>query len=142
DGNDVKHPITGGFYVRDKVSFSDFNFNGGFRVDFFDVNTKILKSITTDVVGPDGIPASADDFTDSKMKFYFSPRLGFSFPITDKTIFVAQFGKMVQLPQLNLLYVSDSTLTRFLGTSLQDVIENSSLTLYKYGYDCVLQGIH
>lgn len=128
DGNDVKHPITGGFYVRDKVSFSDFNFNGGFRVDFFDVNSKVLKSLTTDVVGPDGIPASADDFTDSKMKFYFSPRLGFSFPITERTIFVAQFGKMVQLPQLNLLYVSDSTLTRFLGTSLQDVIENSSLT--------------
>ncbi len=128
DGKDAKHPITGGFYIRDKVSFNDFNFNGGFRVDFFDVNTKVLKSITTDVVGPDGIPASADDFTDSKMKFYFSPRLGFSFPITDKTIFVAQFGKMVQLPQLNLLYVSDSTLRRFLSTSLQDVIENSTLT--------------
>ncbi|MFA5404515.1 MAG: TonB-dependent receptor, partial [Ignavibacteria bacterium] len=128
NGNDTKHPITGGFYVRDKVSFNDFNFNGGFRVDFFDVNTKVLKSLTTDVVGPDGIPASADDFTDSKMNFYFSPRLGFSFPITDRTIFVAQFGKMVQLPQLSLLYVSDSTLKRFLSTSLQDVIENSSLS--------------
>lgn len=128
DGNDAKHPITGGFYVRDKVSFSDFNFNGGFRVDFFDVNSKVLKSLTSDVVGPDGIPASVDDFMDSKMKFYFSPRLGFSFPITDRTIFVAQYGKMVQLPQLQLLYVSDSTLTRFLSTSLQDVIENSSLT--------------
>jgi|WetSurMetagenome_2_1015567.scaffolds.fasta_scaffold01478_15 hypothetical protein len=138
-GDDAKHPITGGIYVRDKVSFSDFNFNGGFRIDFFDVNTKILKSITTDVVGPDGKPASADDFVDSKMKFYFSPRLGFSFPITERTIFVAQYGKMVQLPQLNLLYVSDSTLTRFLSTSLQDVIENSGLsptklTQYEIGF--------
>jgi len=32
---------------------------------------------------------------------------------------------------LSLLYVSDSTLTRFLSTSLQDVIENSSLTATK-----------
>ncbi len=138
-GDDAKHPITGGIYIRDKVSFADFNFNGGFRVDFFDVNTKVLKSITTDVTGPDGQVASADDFRDSKMEFFVSPRLGFSFPITDKTIFIAQYGKMVQMPQLNLLYVNDSTLQRFFKTNVQDVIENSDLkptklTQYEIGF--------
>jgi outer membrane receptor protein involved in Fe transport len=138
-GTAAKHPITGGFYVRDKVSFADFNFNGGVRVDFFDVNDKVFKSLATDIVGPDGIPGTADDFTDSKMDFFVSPRLGFSFPITDKIIFVAQYGKMVQLPQLNLLYVNQATLQRFLSTSLQDVIENSSLkptklTQYEIGF--------
>ena len=139
DGSDAKHPITGGFYLRDKISFADFNFNGGVRVDFFDVNTKVLKSLTTDITGPDGIVASDDDFTDSKMDFFVSPRLGFSFPITDKVIFVAQYGKMVQMPQLNLLYVNQLTLQQFLSTSLQDVIENSSLkptklTQYEIGF--------
>ena len=62
------------------------------------------------------------------MNFTVSPRLGFSFPVTDKIIFVAQYGKMVQMPQLNLLYVNQETLRRFLSTALQDVIENSSLT--------------
>lgn len=139
DGSDSKHPITGGFYIRDKVSFADFNFNGGLRVDFFDVNTKVLKSITTDVMGPDGIAGSDDDFEDSKMDFYLSPRLGFSFPVTDKIIFAAQYGKMVQMPQLNYLYVNQLTLQNFLTTALQDVIENASLkptklTQYEIGF--------
>lgn len=138
-GTAPKHPITGGFYVRDKVSFADFNFNGGVRVDFFDVNDLVFKSLSTDIVGPDGLVATADDFEESSMDFYVSPRLGFSFPITDKTIFVAQYGKMVQLPQLNLLYVNQATLQRFLSTALQDVIENSSLkptklTQYEIGF--------
>jgi len=138
-GTAPKHPITGGFYVRDKVSFSDFNFNGGVRVDFFDVNDYVFKSLSTDITGPDGVIASDDDFIMSTMNFYVSPRLGFSFPITDKVIFVAQYGQMVQLPQLNLLYVNRATLQRFLSTSLQDVIENSSLkptklTQYEIGF--------
>jgi outer membrane receptor protein involved in Fe transport len=139
DGSDAKHPIVGGFYIRDKVSFADFNFNGGVRVDFFDVNTKVFKSFYTDITGPDGVVASDDDFVDSEMDFFVSPRLGFSFPVTDKIIFVAQYGKMVQMPQLNLLYVNQSTLQRFLTTALQDVIENASLkptklTQYEIGF--------
>lgn len=138
-GTAPKHPITGGFYVRDKVSFADFNFNGGVRVDFFDVNDKVFKDLEHDITGPDGVIASSDDFVQSKMDYFVSPRLGFSFPITDKVIFVAQYGKMVQLPQLNLLYVNQATLQRFLSTALQDVIENSSLkptklTQYEIGF--------
>lgn len=127
DGTGEKHPLTGGFYIRDKVSLSDFNINAGVRIDFLDVNDEVLKDITQDVMGPDGEIASPDDFTQSKMNIEVSPRLGFSFPVTDRTIFTAQYGKMVQLPALNLLYVSKETLRRFLSTSLQDVVENSSL---------------
>jgi hypothetical protein len=138
-GDDAKHPITGGFYIRDKVSFADFNFNGGLRVDFLDVKDSVFKSITTDITGPDGILASADDFEPSKMNIVVSPRLGFSFPITDKSIFHAQYGKMVQLPRLDLLYVNRLTLRNFLSTALQDVIENSALkptklTQYEIGF--------
>lgn len=140
DGSDAKHPIMGGFYARDKITFADFNVNAGVRVDFFDVNTQVFKSITTDVTGTGPYSVANDNaFEQSKMKFYVSPRLGFSFPVTDKTIFVAQYGKMVQMPQLSLLYVNQATLRRFLSTSLQDVIENSSLqptkvTSYEIGF--------
>jgi outer membrane receptor protein involved in Fe transport len=138
-GTAPKHPYSGGFYLRDKVSFADFNFNGGVRVDFFNVNDKVFKSLTTDITGPDGIIASDDDLEQSSTDFYVSPRLGFSFPITDKTIFVAQYGKMVQLPQLNFLYINTLTLRSALSTALQDVVENSSLkptqtTTYEIGF--------
>jgi len=139
DGLDAKHPITGGFYIRDKVSFADFTFNGGVRIDFFDVNDNVLKNIRKDISGPDGVIASPDDFELSKMKFYTSPRLGFSFPVTDKTIFVAQYGKMIQLPPLDFFYVSPTTLAAFLSVAQQDIIENSSLepaklTQYEIGF--------
>jgi outer membrane receptor protein involved in Fe transport len=122
----AKNPITGGFYIRDKVSFSDFNFNGGIRVDFLDVNDLVLKSLT-DFRGADGQIATDDDFEQSKMNISVSPRLGFSFPITDKTVLVAQYGKMVQLPPLDFLYITRKTLQKFLSAALQDVGENSSL---------------
>lgn len=127
NGEDAKHPITGGFYIRDKVSFADFNFNGGVRVDFLDANTYAFKDFRTDLYGLDGQVATEDDFVDTKINWSVSPRLGFSFPVTDKTIFHTQYGKMIKLPQLNLLYVSKETIRRFFQTSLQDVIENSAL---------------
>jgi hypothetical protein len=33
-----------------------------------------------------------------------SPRLGFSFPVSDKTVFHMQWGKFLQAPRLNLIY--------------------------------------
>ena len=127
DGSDAKHPITGGLYIRDKVSFEDFNFNGGVRVDFLDVNDKVFKNVRTAVVGATGQIASDDVFEDSKMNVVVSPRLGFSFPITEKSIFHAQYGKMVQLPRLDLLYINRIALINFLSAALQDVVENSAL---------------
>ena len=35
---------------------------------------------------------------------YVSPRLGFSFPVTDRTVFHMQYGKFVQAPALNQAY--------------------------------------
>lgn len=119
-GNEVnpKNPITGGVYIRDKVSFSDFNFNGGVRLDFFDVNDLVLQDLF-EIRNP--------TFLQSEMDFFVSPRLGFSFPVTDRTIFVAQYGKMIQLPPLQFLYSSDKYYRQFLQTALQDVGTNSSL---------------
>ncbi len=62
DGSDAKHPITGGFYARDKVSFSDFNFNAGVRVDFLDPNTQVFKDLEHSVVGANGEVAGPDVF--------------------------------------------------------------------------------
>jgi outer membrane receptor protein involved in Fe transport len=35
----------------------------------------------------------------------FSPRLGFSFPVSDRTVFHLQYGKFIQAPSLNNIYV-------------------------------------
>jgi len=48
----------------------------------------------------------------SKTRTYWSPRIGFAFPVTDKTVFHAQYGKYVQQPEMNRMFLS---YTRFLS---------------------------
>jgi outer membrane receptor protein involved in Fe transport len=123
-----KEPIVAAAYLRDKVDFGDFTMNLGLRMDYLDVSTEVLKD-PRDLIGPDGEILSADDFEQSKANIIFSPRLGFSFPVTDKTIFTAQYGKFVQMPPLNYLYINRQLFTKVAegSISLQNVYENPNL---------------
>lgn len=123
----AKHPIIGAFYLRDKVDFNDFTVNAGLRMDYFDVNTSVLKDPKT-LIDKNGVLLSNDSYEESKGKVYFSPRLGFSFPVTNKTIFVAQFGKFIQIPPLDYLYINKLAFKYFFENSVQNVAENSGLT--------------
>ena len=122
----AKHPVVAAAYLRDKIDFGDFTVNAGLRMDYLDVATEVLidpKDLTHD----DGVLLSADDYMQSKANISFSPRLGFSFPVTDKTIFTAQFGKFVQMPPLDYLYINKIAFQYFFTNSVQNVAENSSL---------------
>lgn len=106
DGYDgAKHPIIAAFFVQDKIEFNDFTLNAGIRADYLDPNTWRIKNIRK-VAGDDNIFGPEDIEDNSEPSLTFSPRLGFSFPVTEKTIFHAQYGRFVQLPQLNYLYNS------------------------------------
>jgi hypothetical protein len=41
-----------------------------------------------------------------------SPRLGISFPITERTVFYAQYGKFIQMPELNDVYYNGNQFAR------------------------------
>ncbi len=121
-----KHPIIGSFYVRDKIDFKDFNMNLGVRMDYLDVNSLVLKDIHK-LIDDNGVLLSDNVYEQSKANITFSPRFGFSFPITDKTVFVANYGKFVQLPQLDFLYINRLAFEYFFKNSVQNVAENSAL---------------
>jgi hypothetical protein len=123
---EAKHPIVAAAYLRDKIDFSDFTVNAGIRMDYLDVNSSVLRN-PKDLIGADGQLLTADDYEQSKAQVLFSPRLGFSFPVTDKTIFTAQFGKFVQMPSLDFLYINKLAFQYFFSNSVQNVAENSSL---------------
>lgn len=128
-GEDIeaKHPVVAAAYLRDKIIFNDFSVNAGVRMDVLDVGTDVLKD-PKNIIGPDGELLSADDYTGSKASITFSPRLGFSFPVTDKTVFVAQYGRFIQIPPLDFLYINKLAFKYFFSNSVQNVAENSSLT--------------
>lgn len=117
EGNDgAKHPIIGAFFIQDKVEFQDFTLNAGVRFDYLDPNSWTVKSLSN-IAGPDNI-LGPDDFLDkSDPSYTVSPRLGFSFPVTDKTIFHAQYGKFIQLPQLDYLYNSRKNLEYWVNSA-------------------------
>lgn len=138
DDLNAKNPITAAVYVRDKASFDDFTFNMGLRMDVLDANTDALID-PNNLIHADGLLLSDDDYAPSKTNVIFSPRLGFSFPVTDRTVFVAQYGQFVQSPPLEFLYINKLAFQYFFQNSVQNVAENSGLgpeklTSYEVGF--------
>lgn len=104
-----KHPILASGYVEDRIEVSDLIINAGLRYDFIDMDSWAwanprLPSIDTTQTGsqlntiPDSSLQNGETFS------YVSPRLGFSFPVTDRTVFHLQYGKFVQSPSLDVAY--------------------------------------
>ncbi len=103
-----RKPRIGAFYFLDKMEFDYFNTNVGIRVDYLDPNT--LSPVDyRNLKGADGV-LNQDDYVSTEKTISVSPRLGFSFPITEKTIFHAQYGKFIQLPALENLYTNQRVL--------------------------------
>lgn len=123
DGDDIvlkaHEPIMAGAYIQDKIEFQDLIINAGFRFDYIDIDNYELfdpsrPELTFDknngkvwdvnndgsYISPEGNEALVKVPSFSSV----SPRLGFSFPVTDQTVFHAQFGKFVQQSRLRDVY--------------------------------------
>jgi len=121
------HPIVMSGYFQDKVEFEDIILNLGLRWDRIDPNAWMFKEIEaewdengtyvegTGMFGGDETFNSAD-VKESEAYSYLSPRLGVSFPVTESTIFHAQYGKFYQSPRLMDLYLSPFYLDRFVAS--------------------------
>ncbi len=116
--NGAKHPIVAAIYLQDKLEFKDFTLNVGLRWDYLNANTWGIRDITN--ITKYGDPNSLDDadFTDDvPATSAVSPRIGFSFPVTNNTIFHAQFGQFIQMPVLENLYIGRDNLAYWVNTS-------------------------
>jgi hypothetical protein len=98
-GFDAPHkPVFASAYVQDKIEYQDLVLNLGLRYDYYDVDNQMM----VDPSFPDkSVDKNSGDLIASgweKVPTFseLSPRLGFSFPVTDKTVFHAQYGKFVQ----------------------------------------------
>jgi len=131
-----KKPITFGVYVQDKVEFDDFILNFGLRWDYFDPNTTRIKDINK-VLGDDG-KLTVDDYEDSPVESYISPRIGFAYPVSEFTVFHAQYGIFRQRPRYFDLYDSWVNLDDLEGLDGQGQnlghLEMESTTQYEFGF--------
>jgi len=83
-------------YIQDKMEFDSMILNAGLRFDYFDANF---------VYAPDPFKPT-ENLTKAETKFTISPRLGISFPITDKGIIHFSYGHFYQLPPFRFLYTN------------------------------------
>ncbi|MBZ0201135.1 MAG: TonB-dependent receptor [Ignavibacteriaceae bacterium] len=98
-----RNPVFAAYYIQDKMEFSDLVVNMGLRLDYIDIDGQTFKD-------PHNIKFTADNLIDPATLVnvepftQISPRLGFSFPVTDQTVFHAQYGKFVQQTRLRDVY--------------------------------------
>ncbi|MDH4158057.1 MAG: TonB-dependent receptor [candidate division Zixibacteria bacterium] len=110
--NDTKHPINLGLYLTDRFDWRGMIISAGVRFDYFDYKALRLKNVSqpTDADNPDpegGVDKVIDrsDLEDSEKFTRVSPRLGISFPVSDRTQLHINYGKFFQRPDLRNLYV-------------------------------------
>jgi outer membrane receptor protein involved in Fe transport len=92
----VREPFQIAAYVQDKMEYESIVLNIGVRYDYFDPKFEYA----TDIFKPDGPRETA------KPKHQVSPRLGVSFPITDKGIIHFSYGHFFQMPTFQNLYTN------------------------------------
>lgn len=118
DGMLAPHkPVYASAYITDKIEYQDLVLNIGLRYDYFNVDNKMML----DPAMPDySIVKSTGELKDSGWVdvptfSMISPRLGFSFPVTDRTMFHAQYGKFVQETRLADTYLGYYNIAYNLG---------------------------
>jgi outer membrane receptor protein involved in Fe transport len=91
-------------YIQDKMEFEDLVINAGLRYDYMDIDQRVPKD-------PGNIPYDADGVIDYTQlirvpaREYVSPRLGFSFSLSDQTVFHTQWGRFIQQSRLRDVYL-------------------------------------
>jgi outer membrane receptor protein involved in Fe transport len=105
----TKKPFVFSAYIQDKMEFDKLILNVGIRYDGFDVDSKY----STDIFNPSpknpNISPLVDKtklLADAPSKHQISPRVGVSFPITDKGIIHFSYGHFFQMPPFAYLYTN------------------------------------
>lgn len=135
-------------YVQDKIEFKDFIVNLGVRYDYFNSDGNVLADpMDPQIYDPfkfdhiyknyaPGVPDSelVEYSFDERRKFWykkasyksqFSPRLGFSFPITEKGVIHFSYGHFFQNPEFRFLYTNPNFWIE--GAGAQNLVGNADL---------------
>lgn len=99
-----KEPLFMAVYLQDKIEFNDLIINAGLRYDYFDTKDQKLKDPANAPVHPTTGYVLPEAWEKVEAFTQISPRLGFSFPVSDRTVFYGQYGKFIQMPKLNNMY--------------------------------------
>jgi len=104
-----KKPVELSAYLQDKMEFESIILNVGLRYDYFSADADYSTSIFYPSPNSPTLPSTVDPSTllaHSKGKHQWSPRVGVSFPVTDKGIIHFSYGHFFQMPPFSYLYTN------------------------------------
>jgi outer membrane receptor protein involved in Fe transport len=110
-----RRPIVASYYLQDKYERAGLVVNAGVRWDYLNTDTPALRDELLPL-GPDQVLNASDDLVANRKYNEVSPRLGIGFPISDRTVMHANWGRFTQHPNLQDLLVSYSFLGKEVGT--------------------------
>lgn len=137
-----KKPLSAYFYIQDKYELNDLVLNLGLRMDYIHTKADILRNEEYPFIYGDPTDFDPADFKEKEAEIFFSPRIGIGFPVTDKTVFHAQYGKFTQQPNLIDVYTSINALTALVKDDnfqvLTGNVGSEVTTQYEIGFRQVL----
>lgn len=127
----TNHPFQLSGYVQDKIELEYLIVNVGVRFDYFQPDADVL-------INPDSIAALDEQFPPfegslfrkATTKQQVSPRIGISYPISDKGAIHISYGHFFQVPPFEFLYKNPNfriPLTGELPSNIGNIIGNADL---------------
>ncbi|HWP81955.1 MAG TPA: TonB-dependent receptor [Bacteroidota bacterium] len=147
-------PFMASAYIQNKFEYQDLILNIGARYEYFApkaVGVPMTPNPTTGQPDWQEPPfdqnlavLKEDQLTETDPFSFLLPRVSFSFPVTEKTVFYALYGKYAQMPSLNLMYLNNITLSGLFnpltrvpynlgGATIGFLVRPERLTQYEIG---------
>lgn len=93
------HPVLASAYVHNEVEWNDLNLRLGLRWDMFDANSSTPSDPANPANAISGAPQSVAKPTTTKSSL--APRIGVSYPISDKSALFFAYAHLYQMPGMN-----------------------------------------
>ena len=106
-------PYEGAVYVQDKMEFQGMITNVGLRLDFYNQNVSYFTDTFSpfrDPSNPARINESVAATSETPTVVRLQPRLGFSFPISERAVFHLNYGNYLKRPSMESLIGRRTTL--------------------------------
>lgn len=135
----TKLPFQMSAYAQDKIEYDIMIINAGVRFDYFNPRSTMLADLRNPTNNPN-FPGGGE-LRKAGTKLQVSPRLGVSFPITDRGIIHFSYGHFFQIPSFENLYINAENLVTP-GASLSSVAGNPDLDAQRtVSYEIGLQQV-
>ncbi len=120
----TRRPTQGSFFMQDRMEYGGMVANLGLRFDYFIQSSDLKQKQSSDQVEGKSITGSEN---------HFSPRVGFSYPISDKAKVFFNYGHFYQLPELTYMYQRATQASNAFGIIGNENLDFQKTVQYEFG---------